>query len=141
MFLLDVNVLIALSWRQHVHHERAHRWFAQLGPRAWATTPVTELAFVRLSSNPSVVHRPVSTADALSALVQIRTLDGHAFLRDDTSLAAPTISLARLASPGQLTDVHLVNLAARHKAVLATLDRALPSYLERHDLGVVQVID
>lgn len=141
MFLLDVNVLIALSWRQHVHHERAHRWFAQEGSRAWATTPVTELAFVRLSSNSSVVHRPVATADALSALVQIRTLDGHAFLSDDTSLAAPTISLARLASAGQLTDVHLVNLAARHKAVLATFDRALPSYLERHDLGVVKVID
>ena len=140
VFLLDVNVLIALSWPQHVHHERAHRWFVDLGRQAWATTPVTESGFVRLSANPAIVHRPVSAADAVAALEVIRGLDGHVFLADDTSLAAPTISLTRLATSGQVTDVHLVNVAARHGAVLATFDRAIPSYLDQPDERHVQVI-
>ena len=32
--LLDVNVLIALHDRDHVHHERAARWFAVHGAKA-----------------------------------------------------------------------------------------------------------
>jgi hypothetical protein len=27
-YLLDVNVLLALSDPMHIHHEAAHRWFA-----------------------------------------------------------------------------------------------------------------
>jgi hypothetical protein len=26
--LLDANVLMALSWPYHVHHAKAHEWFA-----------------------------------------------------------------------------------------------------------------
>lgn len=38
--LLDVNVLLALMWDQHVHHTRARRTFASL--TSFATTPITE---------------------------------------------------------------------------------------------------
>lgn len=30
-FLLDVNVLLALSDPMHIHHEAAHRWFVAKG--------------------------------------------------------------------------------------------------------------
>jgi hypothetical protein len=36
-YLLDVNVLIALIDANHVHHDRAHKWFAAEGAHAWAT--------------------------------------------------------------------------------------------------------
>lgn len=139
-FLLDVNVLIALSWPQHVHHATAHAWFSGLGDRPWATTALTETAFLRLSTNRHVVHRPLLAADAVAALVAIRGLPGHVFLPDDTSLAAPSISLDRLASGGQITDLHLVNLAAVHRAVLTTLDRSIPAYLSPQDQQHVHVI-
>ncbi len=30
--LLDVNVIVALAWPNHVHHESAHRWFSRNAP-------------------------------------------------------------------------------------------------------------
>ena len=49
-FLLDVNVLLALSDPMHAHHEAAHRWFAQCGRQSWATCPLTENGFVPVAA-------------------------------------------------------------------------------------------
>ncbi len=46
-FLLDINVLLALSDPWHIHHEAAHQWFAQKGKKSWATCPLTENSFIR----------------------------------------------------------------------------------------------
>jgi predicted nucleic acid-binding protein len=40
VYLLDVNLLLALSDPIHVHHEAAHHWFGQTGRQAWATCPL-----------------------------------------------------------------------------------------------------
>ena len=123
-FLLDLNVLIALSWPQHVHHARAHAWFDSIA-ESWATTPLTEAGYLRLCTNPSVVGEPVSMDGALDALRAIRATPGHTFLPDNSTLAEPTISLERVTTSRQVTDTHLVNLAAVSGAVLATLDRGI----------------
>jgi uncharacterized protein len=52
-YLLDVNLLLALTDPMHVHHEQAHRWFASKGDLSWATCPLTENGFVRVASHPS----------------------------------------------------------------------------------------
>ncbi len=65
--LLDVNVLVALCWPSHVHFEPAHRFFENT--EHWATTPITELGLVRISSNPSVFGKDaVSTGEARALL-------------------------------------------------------------------------
>ena len=46
--LPDVNVLIALAWPNHVHHDAARSWFAESRATGWATCPVTEAGFVRV---------------------------------------------------------------------------------------------
>ncbi|MCY7326473.1 MAG: hypothetical protein LH605_10135 [Microbacteriaceae bacterium] len=137
--LLDLNVLIALTWPQHVHHRRAHEWFGTL-TAAWATTPITEAGFLRLSTNASVVGEAVPMSQALAMLVDIRGVAGHAFLADASSLAEPSISVDRLVTPRQVTDVHLVNLAAASGAVLATLDRGIERMLEPADREWVFVL-
>ena len=48
-YLLDVNVLIALTDPAHVQHEPAHDWFARTGQRAWATCPLTENGLLRIT--------------------------------------------------------------------------------------------
>ena len=116
--LLDLNVLIALAWPQHVHHGRAHSWFAKRDG-AWMTTPLTEAGFVRLSSNPSVVTERISMAEALALLSRMRGVAGHVFLPDSSSLADPAVSLAAVATSRQVTDAHLVNLSASSGARLA----------------------
>jgi len=35
--LLDVNVLLALAWPNHVQHTRAHGWFTREHPWGWGT--------------------------------------------------------------------------------------------------------
>lgn len=137
--LLDLNVLIALAWPQHVHHERVHAWFASR-TTTWMTTPITEAGFVRLSTNPSVVTHRVSMNDALAMLAALRGVVGHAFLPDTSTLAAPVISLTAVATSRQVTDAHLVNLAAASGARLATLDRGIEQMLAPSDRDRVFIV-
>ena len=48
-YLLDVNVLIALAWPNHVHHGEALRWFEAKAVKAFRTCPMTQAGFVRIS--------------------------------------------------------------------------------------------
>lgn len=137
-YLLDVNLLIALALPRHVHHARAHDWFASVD--AWATTPFTEAAFVRLLTNHSVVGIEVPMSLALHMLGRLHEDDGHAFASDTASLATPQVSFERLTSSRDVTDVHLVDLAARSGHVLATLDRGIPELLAERDRRHVLVI-
>ena len=59
--LLDVNVLIALTWPNHVHHDAARSWFTEVRNTGWATCPLTEAGFVRISCNPSAVKQARNT--------------------------------------------------------------------------------
>jgi hypothetical protein len=53
--LLDINVLLALAWSHHVHHDAAHGWFARETAAGWATCLLTQTGFLRLSLNPQIV--------------------------------------------------------------------------------------
>ena len=138
-FLLDVNVLIALAWPQHVHHVRADTWFDSLDS-PWATTPVTESAFLRLSTNAKVVGAQVPMEQALRMLEAIRGTPDHRFLPDSTSFATPVLSLANLVTPAQVTDMHLVQIAAASGGALATLDRGIEHLVVEADRHYVLVI-
>lgn len=135
--LLDVNVLVALSWDSHVHHRAAHREFARLS--AWCTTPVTESGLLRLSLTPALTGRPVRPTEALGQLAAIRRVRGWSFLDDDASLAEPVIDVRTLGGRRQVTDLHLVNLAAANGARLATFDAAIPESLAPDDRRHVDV--
>lgn len=138
--LLDVNVLVALVWPQHLHHARAHAWLAQHRAR-FATTPLTEAALVRLSLKRSVTDTDIAPAEALALLTGVRAHPQHLFVPDDSTLADPVISLRRFATTRQVTDLHLVNLCAVHGLVLLTLDRAVPEMIEPDDRRFVSVLE
>ncbi len=135
--LLDVNVLLALSWDQHVHHGTAHRRFAEL--EAWSTCPVTESGLVRLLLTESVVGRRVTGAEALEQLAAVRSAPGWSFVSDGGSLADPAIDLRVLMGRRQVTDLHLVNLAAINGMRLATFDAGLRDALVPADRTWVDV--
>ena len=48
--LLDVSTLLAWLWADHEHHQRVIRW--QKG-KAIAVCPITELGFLRISTQPA----------------------------------------------------------------------------------------
>jgi len=124
--LLDVNVLIALLWPAHEHHEAAHRWFAARGTARWATCPLTEMAFVRIVSNPAFSTDALAPVEALSLLARNLTHPAHEFWRDDVGLVeALGPSAPRLQGHRQLTDAYLLGLASRRRGTLASFDAGL----------------
>jgi uncharacterized protein len=125
--LLDVNLLISLAWPNHVHHDAAHAWFGARGSEPWATTPLTEAGFVRVSSNSSAIPTAVTPREARSLLSQMRTDERHLFLPDDVELVVGNerALAGRIVGHRQVSDAHLLALALRHGARLATLDRAV----------------
>ena len=149
-YLLDANVLVALTHTQHVRHAAAHAWLAGLGDTdTWSTCPMTEAAFIRLLMNPFVIGdgMGLSAATAIAHLQAMKAWAGarHVFAPDDTTLADPAIDpslLARsLVGHSQVTDFHLLNLAASRGARLATLDRQLAAGLPAPLTTTLHVID
>ncbi|GIG20904.1 ribonuclease VapC38 [Cellulomonas chitinilytica] len=137
LWLLDVNVLMALAHPSHVHHGAAHAWFATV--TAFATTALTETGLLRLSMNPAVTGQQISPSAALGLLSAIRALPAHRSVSDGASLAAPAI-ISTPAGYKQVTDLHLVNLAATSDAVLVTFDSRLANALHPDDRRHVHVL-
>lgn len=124
--LLDVNVLIALAWPQHVHHVQAHAWFDRVGRLSWASCPLTQLGFMRISSNPKIIAQAVTPQQALQALERMIALPGHAFWTDDVCpVGQPVFEGLAVIGHRQITDAYLLALCRRHEGRLATLDRGV----------------
>ncbi|HEX7596888.1 MAG TPA: TA system VapC family ribonuclease toxin [Polyangia bacterium] len=124
--LLDVNVLVALAWPNHVHHAAALAWFGNLAQDGFATCPVTQSGFVRISSNARAIPGARSPREAREVLRRIVALRGHVFWIDDIDLAGSEhIAWERLGGHSQVTDAHLLAIAIRHGGKLATFDRTL----------------
>jgi len=137
--LLDVNVLIALAWPNHVHHARATRWFAEVHESGWATTPMTESGFVRISSNARVFPEGVTPGQAAEVLRRYCELPGHQFWADATRLSEWSGSLAdHVHGSGLVTDAHLALVAAAHGGSLATFDSRAAVLAQ--DLGAQAVL-
>ncbi len=124
--LLDVNVLIALAWPNHLHHAAVLEWFDDNRDFGWATCPLTQSGFVRVSSNQKVLPDARSPEEAFELLARVTALEHHVFWHDDTSLASSTLIAPRhLQGYGQVTDAHLLAIALRHGGRLVTMDRAI----------------
>jgi hypothetical protein len=138
-FLLDVNVLIALSDPMHIHHESAHRWFAKKGRQAWATCPLTENAFVRIACHPNYPNRPGDATVVLNILRRLCQAPGHQFWPDDISIR-DFLDSTVVITHSLITDVYLVGLAVHRKGKLATFDRRIPAAAVRGGPGALELI-
>lgn len=126
--LLDVNVLVALAWPTHVHHDTAVDWFTSRGGRPWATAAIVQLGFIRVSSNRRILPDARSPGEAAAVLRALTGVEGHEFWIDDVEPArAEWAQQDRLTGYQQVTDAHLLALAERHDGCLATFDRQLPA--------------
>ena len=124
-YLLDVNLLLALTDPMHIHHESAHTWFVQKGQQAWATCPLTENGFIRSASHPNYPNRPRDVAAVLAIFRQLREAPGHHFWPDDVSILQ-ILESDLIITHAQITDVYLLGLAVHKRGKLATLDQRIP---------------
>ena len=125
VFLLDVNVLIALLDPMHTQHTRAHAWFADTGT-VWASCALTQNGFLRIVSHPRYTNPLASPGEAVPILAEFCARPDHRFWSDDVSLLdGAVVDAGRLLSTGQVTDSYLLALAVKHGAKLATFDKRL----------------
>jgi predicted nucleic acid-binding protein len=126
-YLLDVNALVALGFREHSFHLRVAKWVASLAAAAakpdLATCSITELGFVRILSQ--LPEFDISVANAKDFLAALQRDP-----RANFTLLVDHHGVERLPkwmkSPKQITDGHLTELAKAAGAILATLDRSIP---------------
>lgn len=125
--LLDVNVLMALAWPNHMHHEAASRWFEKRDDGDWATCLLTQSGFVRLSLNRVVVQAEVTAEEVLEMLAELVASPDHQHLADCPPLEKGRFSklVGKLTGYRQVTDAMLLHVADHHRASLTTFDQAI----------------
>ena len=126
MILVDANVLIYAVDRDSAHHTRARRWLeATLSGGEWIGLPwLVVLAFLRVTTHPRVMRKPLSAEDAIGYV------DG--WLRQPfVRLIGPGEAhwpvlrnlLQASGTAGNLTsDAHLAALAIEHGSLIASSD-------------------
>ncbi len=130
--LLDINVLIALAWPSHVHHSLVRDWFARHHEEGWATCPITQLGFVRISSNPRFVDGAVTPLQARDVLSAATGRAHHVFWSDAIDITAAASNLPPfVVGHRQVTDAYLVRLAQQNRGRLVTLDSGVATLLPK----------
>ncbi len=134
--LLDINVLLALTWPNHQHHSQAQSWFFAHAGQGWATCALTQLGFVRLSSNPAFTSSAVSPSDAAALLAAWTRHEGHQFI-ESPSAQDPAI-YANALGHQQVNDAWLVEVARQSNGSLVTLDKRVAAHATAD--GLVEII-
>jgi|KBSSwiStaDraftv2_1062776.scaffolds.fasta_scaffold00120_25 predicted nucleic acid-binding protein len=128
IYLLDVNVLLALRYEQHSLHGRADAWMDHLQdsdePAHFATCSTTELGFVRIASGKLGFAEDVNFAQR--DLHRLKAGRVFTFLTDYSGADRLPEWVEK---SKQVTDGHLLQLAIDHGAIFATLDEGIPGAL------------
>jgi toxin-antitoxin system PIN domain toxin len=113
--LLDVNVLLAAIWENHPQHKRAFDW---LDGKQVTLCPLTELGFIRISTQPKAFNASMEKARDLLAIFQSERKSGR--IPDDL----PALE-SNAKKSDEVTDTYLAALAHKHGLKLATFDRGI----------------
>lgn len=137
--LLDVNVLVALSWPAQESHPKVQNWFTRHSSYGWATCPQTQAGFIRILSNPSFSPSAVSPGEATQALRKSLAHPNHRYWPADVSyLEAIEPFASQIVGHRQVSDAYLLGLAIHNGGSLVTMDRGilelLPAKMQRSGL-------
>lgn len=121
---------MAPAWPSHVHHRQARCWSAGQPAQGWATCPLTEAGFVRLSSQPAAVETAVGVREAIRTLEAAVAAPEHVSWPLDHGIGGLSPEIRRrLMGPRQTTEAVLPDLAIRRGGKLATLGRRAENLL------------
>ncbi|MBI5276408.1 MAG: PIN domain-containing protein [Burkholderiales bacterium] len=129
-WLLDANALIALGWPPHEHHEKILRWFRTHAREGWATSALTQAAFVRVIAQPAFSGQPIGIADVAELLLRNTAHPKHRLLALDFGFDhVMGCCTGGLLGHRQVTDAWLLALAIRHRVKLVTFDKGIAQLL------------
>jgi len=114
-YLLDVNALIAALTLNHPDHRKTDAW---LTGKVLVTCPLSELGYLRISTNPKALNLSMATAR--------RMLGTFITKRKVEFVPADVPALKSVAQNSeQITDQYLAQLVANKGLKLATLDQRI----------------
>ena len=134
MFLLDANVLIYAFRRDSPFHGPCYAWLrgALAGDEPVATTGLVELAFLRITTLPSLGKAAASPSDAFAFLQALRREPMAVRIEpgsDHDGILARLCEQLRLRG-NDINDAYLAALAFEHGATLVTADQDFTRFPE-----------
>lgn len=135
-YLLDVNVLVALVFTTHVHHQRVKEWFNSSPGLPWAICAFTEAGFLRTAT--ALRDGRLTMSEATTVVAQLAKHPGYRYLpitADWHTLCSPFFR--RLYGTRQVTDAYLLGLAVCENLVLVTLDKGILHLAGEHKTNVL----
>jgi uncharacterized protein len=131
MYLLDVNVWLALTFDSHVHHSRAKTWFDALLNERCHFCRMTQQGFLRLVTNPKVFGADAVSMGEAWRLYDVFLGDGRIAYAEEPGGLEPlwrryTAGLSF--SPKVWNDAYLASFAKSAGWQVVTCDRAFSRY-------------
>jgi toxin-antitoxin system PIN domain toxin len=129
MYLVDTNVLVHAVNQASLEHPSARDWLASalVGPQTVAFSWVALMGFIRVSTHPRVLTRPLTPTQA-TAIAQWWLDQPNATVVEPQAgyLVVVAELLQGAGAAGDLAvDAHLAALALQHDAEVITYDRDL----------------
>jgi toxin-antitoxin system PIN domain toxin len=131
MFLLDVNVWLALAFDSHFHHTAALAWYERSSNHSCYFCRWTQQAFLRLATNPRVFkEEAVSLKHAWRMYDRIGSDPRIAFADEPIGLDAywRAYTQRRSFSPNVWSDAYLAAFARSAGYELVTFDKGFAQY-------------
>jgi predicted nucleic acid-binding protein len=126
--LLDVNVIIASVFADHVMHLPARRLVESL--ERYYTTPTVQGGFLRFATRPMKNARGdlksrLKMSEALGKLREFTEAERHVFVSDDAPFTE--LGLRSMRGHRQWTDADLLHIARKNGLMLASLESRMSS--------------
>lgn len=131
MHLPDINVWIGLAFKQHKHHASALKWFRSVGHGPCCFCRVTQMGFLRLSSNPQVMGKAaVNLTQAWDAFDQLFADPRVGYVDEPANIEPIWRSLTQHQSysPKVWSDAYLAAFAQVIGFEIVTFDQGFSQY-------------
>jgi toxin-antitoxin system PIN domain toxin len=119
---------MAVLLSEHLHHERAKRWWSEEESGAICFIRVTQISVLRLLTTSSVMNgKPLTAKTAWKTYERLFVDDRVSFMPEhpEVDQLFRTYSSESMASPKMWADSWLLAAAATHEGRIVTLDAAL----------------
>jgi uncharacterized protein len=138
--LLDINVWLALVDENHPHHQTSRDYWQNQSLPEIAFCRVTVLGFLRLSTHPKVLSRPLAPVEAWDIYQRYRSEAEVAFLEDSSEIDAGFMSLSHAADfPHHLwTDSYLAAFARFRNCRIVSFDTDFKHFPDLNFLHLAQ---
>lgn len=132
MYVVDTNVLVYATNTAAQQHLAARHWVAStlMAGETIGLPWVSVLGFIRLTTNPRIMSRPIGVADAIRA-VEAWISQPNAILLEPGPRHLSVLGdlLRTVGTGGNLTtDAHIAALALENRCPVATFDRGIARF-------------